>query len=355
MLERRVTSQEVATRAGVSRTTVSFVLNNVTAANISTKTRNRVLKAAEELGYVPNAVAQMLASGQSRTIGLVISESEHFQVDAFIPQLLHGLTSTSHKLGYRVLLETVEDVSKPDAYMHLVTGQRIDGLIVLNTRSDDAQLPELIKRSFPMVLIGFPENTELQDHVHTIEASNLKAAHRATTHLIELGHQRIATITFAPNRNSATQGRRLGYKKALEDAGLHYDETLVIFGNYSAESGYKAMKKLLKHKHLPTALFAGNDTIAIGAMAAIFEHGLRVPEDIAVVGYDDIPTAPYLRPALTTIRTSAALHGERAVDMLSKLMRGEELKSQRMFLETPLVIRKSCGADLKKKSSPRQR
>ena len=343
-LKRRVTSQQVARRAGVSRTTVSFVLNDVPGSNISEETRHKVVQAAAELGYVPNAAARSLASGQTLTLGLVISHAEHLKVDAFIPQLLYSLSKASHGYGYRVLLETVADVSRPDAYTHLVRGQHIDGLIVLNSRSDDNQLPELIRRTFPVVLLGFRQWPGLEAQTYTVETNSLEASQRATRHLIALGHQRIAHITFSPEVYLATQERHQGYRKALEEAHLTYDPRLIEFGNYSAASGYAAMNKLLRRRPRPTAVFAGNDTIALGAIGAIHQAGLRIPHDIAIVGYDDIPTAPYLTPPLTTIRSSASEHGQRAVEMLSQLMQGTPPRENRVVIETPLVVRQSCGA-----------
>lgn len=345
--KRRVTSQQVAKRAGVSRTTVSFVLNDAPGSNIPEETRQRVLKAAEELGYVPNAAARSLVSGQSLTIGLVISHAEHLQVDAFIPQLLYSLSHTSHDHGYRVLLETVDDVSRPDAYLDLVRGQRIDGLIVVNLRSDDSQLPELIRRNFPVVLLGFREWEGLESKTYTVQADGIKAAKNATRHLIQLGHTRIAHITFSPEQYYATQDRHMGYRMALEEAGLYYDPNLVKLGNYSAASGFEAMQALLARKPYPAAVFVGNDTVALGAMSAICQHGLRIPEDIAVVGYDDIPIAPYTVPPLTTVRVNAIEHGRIAVEMLSGLMQGNPPQETRVSLPTPLIIRESCGAQKK--------
>jgi DNA-binding LacI/PurR family transcriptional regulator len=343
-VRKAVTSQQVAKRAGVSRTTVSFVLNDAPGANISDDTRQRVLAAAAELGYVPNAAARSLVRGESRTIGLVLSHADHLQVDAFIPQLIYSLSLHSHQHGYRVLLETVEDVSSPDTYLQLVQGQRIDGLIAFNTRNDDAQLPELIRREFPVVLLGFPHEADLGQRVFIVESDGTKASCEATLHLVNLGHRRVAHITFSPEQHYATRDRHVGYRQALEESGLEYNPKLVMLGNYSAQSGFEAMQVLLKRKPRPTALFAGNDTIALGAMAAIHSAGLRIPEDIAVVGYDDIPTAPYMIPPLTTVRTSAVEHGRVAIEMLSKLMRGERPQEAHVRLETSFVVRESCGA-----------
>ncbi len=337
-MKKRVTSQEVATKAGVSRTTVSFVLNNVANSHIPQSTRIKVLAAAEALGYVPNAAAKMLVSGQTRTIGVVISQAQHLAVDAFIPQLLYSLCQHSQKAGYKLLLETVQDVTAPDAYLQLVRGHHIDGLVVVNPRSDDSQLPTLIQKNFPVVLIGAAFEPEL----HNVATDAVLASSLATKHLISLGHGKIAHLTFSPEHYFATQKRLLGYRLALEQAQLPYQKNLVAIGNFSAESGFMAMQKLLKIK--PTAVFAGNDTVAMGAMAAIQQAGLHIPKDIAIVGYDDIPTAAYLSPALTTIRVSAVEHAQKAIQLLEQLMRGESISQKSISCQTKLIIRASCGA-----------
>ena len=344
---KRVTSLEVARHAGVSRTTVSFVLNNVASANISLETRQKVQKIANELGYIPNEAARSLVSGQTRTVGLMISHAEPLQVDAYIPQLLYSLTAASHQNGYQVILETVHQGKKNPDYLRLVEGHRIDGLIVLNTWSHDEQLPKLIERNFPVVMLGLPQNMTMNDATFLVEIDGRNASARATKHLTDLGHKRIAHITFTPEKHDSVQPRRQGYKDALEAAGIAFDPNLVAFGSYSAQSGYEAMKQLLQIKPRPTALFAGNDTIALGAMAAIRDHGLRIPEDIAVVGFDDIPTAPFLAPALTTIHAPAISQGRTAIEMLLQRMQGKVPAQQRVMLEAPLVIRDSCGAKLK--------
>jgi DNA-binding LacI/PurR family transcriptional regulator len=273
---KRVTSLEVAQKAGVSRTTVSFVLNNVPGSNISLETREKVQKIANDMGYIPNEAARSLVSGQTRTVGLLISHAQPLQVDAYIPQLLYSLTAASHQNGYQVLLETLHQ-GKQNDYMRLVEGHRIDGLIVLNTWSHDTQLPKLVERNFPVVMYGLPYNMSMNESIHIVSIDGKSTSARATTHLTDLGHKRIAHIAFTPEKHDLIQPRRQGYIEALEAAGLVYDPKLVAFGNYSAQSGYEAMKRLLQVKPRPTALFAGNDTIALGAMAAIREAGLRIP------------------------------------------------------------------------------
>lgn len=344
MRKKRPTSHQVAKRAGVSRSTVSFILNDVPGMKFTEETRERVLQAALELGYVPDAAARTLASGQTRTVGLVIFSPEHLRVDAFIPQVLYSLHAVCREAGFRVIVETVEDVRQPDAYLSLVRAKQIDGLVVLNTRSDDEQLPRLIGEGFPVVTLGRVGHPG----EHSVN-------HRAGTrllmgHLIGLGYTRIAHITYAPLQYRSSDRRLADYRRALERAGIGYDPALVRHGNYSAESGFEAMRSLLEER--PRAVFCGNDTIAFGALAALREAGLRVPEDVAVVGYDDIPTAAYAAPPLTTIHTPALEQGRLAGEMLIQLVRGETPPEPQIILPSKLVVRCSCGAPEAARATP---
>jgi DNA-binding LacI/PurR family transcriptional regulator len=339
-MKSRVTSQQVAEHAGVSRTTVSFILNNVPGVKFPQETKDRVFQAAQHLGYVPDDAARTLASGQTQTLGLVICHAEHLKVDAFISHVLYSLNETSRQHGFRLLTESVEDVTQPDAYTGLVHAKKIDGLVVVNPRSDDTQLPKLIEQGFPIVLIGSLR------HPQEYSINHVGSTRKAVEHLVSLGHERIAHLTFAPPEHYTGASNRLtGFRKALESAHLPFDDDLVAYGNYSAESGYAAMKGLLK-RHKPTAIFCGNDTIAVGALAAIHEKGLQVPQDIAVVGVDDIPMAAFTIPPLTTVKTHALEQGRLAGEMLFSLIRSQAPQVAQVRLEAELVVRKSCGASL---------
>lgn len=343
MAPKRVTSGDVARRAGVSRTTVSFVLNDVAGMKISAETRRRVLQAAEELGYVPDAAARTLASGKTSTLGLIVGHSRLIRVDAFIPQLLQALADVCREHGYRLLLESAEHADQPGAYERLVRAKQIDGLVVLNPRPGDAQLRALIETDFPLVLIGRSPHPAAYS-VNT-EADPVPPATRQTTeHLIGLGHRRIAFIHFRPFEDPATDARLRGYLDALAAAGIAHDADLVRPGDYSADSGYDAMTELLAAWPRPTALVAGNDTIALGAMAAVHEAGLRVPDDVAVVGHDDIPIARYAVPSLTTVRVPAYAMGRRCGEMVVQLMAGETPAERQVVCPTELIVRHSCGA-----------
>jgi len=328
----------------VSRSTVSFILNNVPGMKFSAETRARVQQAALELGYVPDAAARTLANGKSGTIGLIVNHAEHLIVDAFIPQVLYSLIKVSRERGFRTLVEAPEDVSNPDAYIRLVRAKRIDGLVVINPRLNDEGLRQLTQEGFPLVTLGKPRGSG------GYSVSHRAGVREAVRHLIDLGHQRIAHITFAPEGHGSSDRRLTSYRRSLEDAGLLADPALVRHGNYSAASGFMAMRSLLTKRPYPTALFAGNDTLALGALAAVHQHGLRVPEDLAVVGYDDIPIAAYAVPPLTTVRTPATEQGRLAGEMVLDLIEGQPVPNPRLLLDTELIVRDSCGSALSQPS-----
>ena len=327
----------------MSRTTVSFVLNG-REAGIPNETRERVLRVAAELGYVPSAAARSLASGQTRTLGMVVCHARHLLTDAFLPQAVYGLTQIAKHRGYRVLVEPLEDVSSPHAYRALVQAKQIDGLLVLNPRADDRQLPELIADGYPVVTIGQPPG----GHGAHLDVDNVTAARRATQHLLGLGHRSIAHIGYGSPRFTTVAERLSGYRAALEEGGAQLDDELTAFANYSAESGMHAMRSLLARSRAAkprfSALFCGNDTVALGAIRALSEAGLHVPDDVAVVGFDNIPIAAFTAPPLTTIHSPLLAMAEAAAHLLVNLVEGQSPPLLEQVLDTELIVRASCGA-----------
>ncbi len=341
MKAKRVTSQDVADAAGVSRTTVSMVLNDVPGAKISEETRQRVLKVAQKLGYVPDAAAQALASRRSQIIGLVQArQTHHIIADAFLNQMVGGLLQSVHRHDMRLLIDIVEPEHQKETYLRLVRAKHIDGLLLAGPRIDDEGLRALEEDRFPTVLIGYQPDIALC----SVDVDNRAAARMAVAHLIQLGHERIACITNAPPTYGAPVERLAGYRDALEAAGLVYDEGLVRYGDYDLTSGYEQMKDLLEEGPEFTAAFVSSDVVALGAMAAIQERGLRVPEDIAMVGFDDVPFARHTNPRLTTIHVPAVEMARWACEMLIQLIQQGELSNPHRILDTHLVVRESCGA-----------
>jgi LacI family transcriptional regulator len=342
MERRRITSHDVARRAGVSRATVSMVLNRSDAVTLSAETRQRVFDAAAELGYRPNSAARMLVRGDTETIGLVVTHPQVLSVDGFVPQLLYGISQVNRESGYRVLLEGVEPGAGLHAYADLVESRRIDGMIVLNPPTDAPQIHALIDQGFPLVLLGSVRHPR----EHACNFSTRRAIRRSVDHLVGLGHRAIAHIGFSPPGFVATDARLNSYRESLTAHGIAPDDRLVAYGAFSAESGHAAMQELLaRGGERPTALLAGNDTIALGAMAAITDAGLSVPDDIAIVGFDDLPFAAQLRPALTTVRNPGVEQGRQAAQLLIRLLKGEPIAQRRIALPTELIIRDSCGAN----------
>lgn len=336
------TSNEVAKRAGVSRTTVSFVLNNVRSMGISEETRQKVLNAAKELGYEPNASARSLAGGSTGTVAVLIPRSDHLHVDAYLPRLLSAANDRCHSYGYKVLLESSdEQLQRPGSFVNLVKSKRIDGLIVVNMRDTERQYVEqLHKQGFPIVV---PGNGSEPFFSRATTESDARLGHCVTKHLVDLGHRRIAYVGFAAECFEAVRVRRAGYFKALEEGGIRLNDNLIEYADISAQSGFEAMQRLLARGEKFTGLFAGNDTIAFGAMHALREAGLRIPQDVAVVGYDDIPLAAFAAPPLTTLRIDPVTQGIESVDMLIALMNGEPYARQETAYDTNFIVRESCG------------
>lgn len=340
MARRQVTSREVAELAGVSRTTVSFVLNNVPGIKISDETRRRVWEAARHLDYYPASAARSLASGRAYRIGIILGEGQDpLSADAFWPGLLQGVTAAARKNGYRIIVQTSEDVVSHDAYLGLIREQEVDGLILSGPRSDDPVLPQLAAEGFPLVIHGHLPGLPFP----CVDVDNRSGARQAVRHLVALGHRRIGFISNAPLSHMSAQERLAGYRLALEENGIPFDPDYVGVGNFLPESGRAAMEKLLALRHPPTAVFAAGDVIALGAVHAIRAAGLRIPEDIALVGFDDLFFASYITPPLTTIHVPAYGLGWTAAVVLIALLEGDtDVPS--VMLDTELVIRDSCGA-----------
>ncbi|MEP7290982.1 MAG: LacI family DNA-binding transcriptional regulator [Chloroflexota bacterium] len=334
---------DVAKLAGVSRTTVSYVLNNVTGIHISEQTRQRVLDSARELDYHPNAVARSLARKKTLTLGLVLCANlDRLNSDAFLPGVIYGIGSITAPAGFRLLVEVVDDVSRPNAYTSLIREFHSDGIILAGVRPDDHQLDGLNADDFPVVLWGKLPNSSLP----FVDVDNVSAARMAVEHLIALGQTRIACITNASPASAHEAADRLyGYQSALEAHGLFYDETLVRFGDYRERSGFEAMSSLLALPERPSAVFVASDVVALGALSAARNAGLSVPHDLAVVGFDDIQLSQYVVPPLTTVRVPAHEIGATSAQMLLNIIQNGHRPAS-VFLATELIVRESCGANV---------
>lgn len=345
-IKSHLTSAEVARQAGVSRTTVSFVLNGVRDKGISDLTRERVLAVATGLGYEPNAAARALAGGATGTVALVIPKASYLCFDAFLAQFVASINEECHRNGLRLLIESTEDEGRePGAFSQLIKSRRIDGLIVSDLRpSEHDTVRKLLDDGIPMVVWGGIikdlEHIDLGDDTYEL-------AVKAVNHLVSLGHQSIAFVNYGQPEYHAVNTRLQGWRDTLARHNIAEDPRWLAFADISAQSGYEATKKMLARGARFTALFAGNDTVAFGALRALQEAGLRVPQDVALIGHDDIPLAVFATPALTTVRTDPIGVGKRAVGMLLVALKRAEADAP---LHIPnrgeLIVRDSCGARL---------
>ncbi len=336
--QRRPTSLDVARLAGVSRTTVSFVLNRHEDARISPETRRRVLEAADSLGYHVNAPARSLAAGASRTVGVVLLQSpEQVAVDALLPETLRGLTAALRQDGYRVLLEPLPLGER--AYGSLLRTGSVDALVISGPRSDDTELARLAAEGYSMVIQGTLDGSP----VPSVDVDNRAAARAGVEHLIALGHRDIACVTNGPLAYTAAAERAAGFRDALERHGLPAPASRVAEASFDAESGRAAMRRLLHAGAPPTAVFVASDVVAFGVVGALREAGLRIPRDISVTGFDDIPLAAFADPPLTTIRTPAYDLGEAVGRLLLDRLMGRTVPA-RTVLTTDLIVRASSSA-----------
>jgi LacI family transcriptional regulator len=316
---------------------VSFVLNDVPSVSISEATRKRVLDAAQKLNYFPNVAGKKLVSGKSYTIGLVLCQSpEQIFTDAFLPQVILGVEQAAIQQGFHVLLKPV-DPNDNGGYARLITENHVDGILLSGPREVDTALMKLHQQGVPILLMGQLPNTSIP----FVDVDATAGAELAVNHLIELGHKRIGMITNAPLDYTSAQQRRAGYLRCLSQAQLPIDQNLIQEGNYTPGSGFEAMKALLELTPRLTAVFVASDVVAMGAILAIKEAGLHIPQDLALIGFDDIPLAEYFDPPLTTIRLPAFGLGWAGGERLIRIIQGEGLQDASLLLESKLITRQS--------------
>lgn len=335
----RLTLEDIGKLAGVSRSTVSRVLNN--HPNIRAEVRARVEKVIVETGYQPNSAARSLASKQSRTLGLIMpSVLKSAFTDPYYPRLIQGISAKCNENDYMVALYLFQSKEEEQtAIPRIVSSGIVDGIIITADTIHDPFVPVIQNYNIPFVQIGRP-NDENAVTVNYVDVENFAGAYQATAHLIRRGYQRVAQITTC--HNSAGIDRDKGYRSALLEHGLEFNSELIAVADFSEGSGYQAMKELLLQN--PDAVFVQSDTMAIGAIRAIREAGLNVPQDIAIVGFDDLPIATSLDVPLTTIRQPIYETGVLAVETLIDLVTTSTKLPQRIVLPVELVIRASCGA-----------
>ena len=330
-----VTIKDVALAASVSVATVSRVYNESTL--VKEATSRRVREVATRLGYVPHGGARSLSTNRTNTLGVLLPDL----YGDFFSEMIRGIDQVAQRSGYHLLVSSSHD-GRPgvEAALRSMRG-RVDGLIVMWPEMDADTAVRNLPAGFPVVLVSAPVGREAFD---VITIANYAGARAMVRHLLDLGHRRIAIIKGAEGNHDA--GERLrGYRAALAEAGAPAVPALEASGDFSESSGFRATSDLLAGDPVPTAIFAANDSMAIGALSALREAGRRVPGDVAVAGFDDIPLARYLDPPLSSVHVDISALGERAALRLLEAVRDKTEHVHRTdTLPTTLVLRRSCGA-----------
>ena len=331
-----VTIMDVAAHAGVSYSTVSRVVNDYEF--VKTATREKVQKAMEELGYVANLKARSLAGGRSNMIGLLVFDLEN----SYFTEVVRGIDAEVSRLNYDMVISTTHQrLDREQAYVTQLASGMVDGLIIMLPQNIESWLEPLQQRQTPYVLIDH-ESRLGQGHV--IRTTNRRGAREATDYLLDLGHRQIGLVTGTPTVQSGKE-RIEGFHRALADRQLAANPELIVQGDFDEASGFAAGLQLLQRPSPPTAIFALNDAMAIGVLEAAEKVGLSVPDELSILGFDDIPEASYIRPQLTTVRQPQREIGRTATRLLVDLIEHKEARSdlETVTLNTELIIRKSTG------------
>ncbi len=332
----RPTVDAVAAAAGVSRGTVSRVIND--SPRVSPQAREAVHRAIAELGYVPNRAARSLVTQRTDTVALVVSESEErFFGEPFFAGIVRGVSAELSGTDLQLLVAVAQSAAEHERLEHYLTSQHVDGVLLLSLHGRDPLPERLERRGVPTVLCGRPTGYQ---PVSYVDADNAGGARQAVGYLIERGRRRIATIAGPADMEVGHQ-RLTGYSDALRAGGLPYRAELVAPGDFSEPSGAAGMRALLDRVPDLDAVFAASDPMAFGAMRVLRKRGLRVPDDVAVIGFDDSPLAPHAAPPLTTVHQPVAELGRQMTRLLVERVRGEAAEPA-VILGTNLVVRESA-------------
>ena len=330
-----VTIKDVARTAGVSPATVSRVLND--QRYVKEDVRARVLEAIKTLNYRPNRVAQRLRAAKSYLVGVILSDIKN----PFYTLALSGIEQVLSEQGLSVLIcNSNIDQKRENDFISLMISEEVAGVIIAPAQEQSEAMAEALKNGLPLVVIDRRMSRPITD---VVLADNQQGARAAIAHLIQLGHRRIGIVN-GPQRLTSGRERYAGYLQAMNEAGLTVDEAHVRFGDYQLESGYTLTRDMLSGPTLPSALFIANNLMTIGALNAIHEMGLKIPEQVAVVGFDDLPWAQSLNPPLTTVGQPAYEIGVHAAELLLNRVAFPDRPARTVVLNTELIIRASTGS-----------
>ena len=334
-----VTITDVAKQAGVSPVTVSRVVNNTDY--VSAKTREKVEKAIVDLGYIPSAMARGLRINRTYTLALILPDI----TNVFWTTVARGAEDAAQINNYSVLFYNVdEDLKKQERALDTVLSQQVDGVMIAPHEAQIKQLHRLLIRDVPVVVVDRRlDVSTAENSIDFVRSDSVSGAKALTEHLIHLGHRKIAMLSGNPSTSTA-EDRLLGYRLALEEAGIAYDEQLVLYKEYRVASGEQLAHQLLERQVEFTAVFAGNNAIGTGAVRELLRREFRIPEDVALVAFDDYQYAGEYFPFFTVVAQDAYQLGFKAVELLMARIKGEHQDSQEIILPSQLVVRYSCGA-----------
>ncbi|WP_017612877.1 LacI family DNA-binding transcriptional regulator [Nocardiopsis salina] len=334
----RPTLEMVAERAGVGRGTVSRVING--SAQVSPRTRDAVHAAITELGYSPNHAARTLVTRRTDTIALVVSEPrDRLFADPFFADIIRGVSSVLHERDLQLMLTTARSEAEHQRAGDYLTGFHVDGVLLVSLHRDDPLPSRLTAAGVPVVQGGLPHAGTLTAPFY-VEVDNAGGAREATRRLHSTGHGRVATVSGPMDMNAGVERLR-GYRQVVEETGLPDDDRLVEEGDFSVEGGAAAMERLLDSGTDPDAVFVASDMMALGAMRVLRERGLRVPDDLALVGFDDTPMAQHSDPPLTTVHQPTVRMGSEMATLLTDVAIPRTEETANVVLDTHLVVRGS--------------
>ncbi len=334
-VQKRPTIKDVAAQAGVSRQTVSRVIND--KGEISPATRERVLAAIKLLGYRPNAIARSMVAGRTCMLGCISPNL----TDYTFACIIENAQAEARGQGFFILSGSAPTEAEVEPLLEEMLNQRVDGLMVINPHADGRYryFWPLVERGMAVVYLN---DTPYSEAISSVRCDDHEGGYQATRYLVRLGHTAIATI-LGPDNEQCTRDRLAGYGQAFVDGGIIPDPVLQASGDWSADSGYEATRQLLATGRPFSAVFAQNDRMAVGCLRALREAGLRVPEDVSVIGFDDYPLSSYFDPPLTTLRQPLEETGRQAVRLLLKAIRNPDHPPEQVFIHARLVERASCA------------
>lgn len=338
----KATIHDIARLANVSPSTVSRVIAN--NPRISGATRDRILKIMKDLNYHPNMIARSLVSKSTNIIGVIVpGTTETAFQHPFYPEIIRGIASVAHRSNYKILLSTSATSSAEEKQVinDFAKSGITEGIILMTSRVKDPSVDELMKLNFPFVVVGRPVN---DNEINWVDNNNVMISYKLTQHFIDHGHKKIAFIGVSPDF-VVTMDRLEGYKKALTDNGIEIDEDLIVEGRFIDDTGYDLMKKLLDNNLHPTGVIACDDLLAFGAIKMLTEKGYKVPGDVAVAGFNNVPLSDYYVPSLTSVEVNAFTLGSKAFELLLANINSDIRSFDRAIVPAELMIRNSTSKE----------